>query len=292
MTPDELANILDQLLVELDEGMMMRNEARNRPQVNPSYEFPQDRVQAVQRVRNAVKNLDAKDVAIVYDNAQSVEMMDKEFLCRSSRYFEVALNGAFKEATTRIIRLRYDFPWAVYAMLDFLQNGCYYMYPLLCKQYPHITMLDLHVHGYIIADKYEVRALADYAAKNYLRIAADTLVLDWKFDDPDSYDDSLSMPCVYYLPWDFCAAAEVSRFLDSVVLLWRNTASRQDALRTEVLEMIKACFIKLMRLKSFQFLLANLPDFLHDLYESFGEDGVHIKMLARKHKGFRVTFAA
>lgn len=90
-----------------------------------------------------------------------------------------------------MIRLRCDFPWAVYVMLDFLKNGCYYMYPLLCKQYPRITMLDLHVHGYIIADKYEVHALADYAAKQYLRIVADTLALDWKFDDPDNYDSSL-----------------------------------------------------------------------------------------------------
>ncbi|KAL5405709.1 hypothetical protein PMIN06_012710 [Paraphaeosphaeria minitans] len=308
MTPDEFTAILDPLLVGLDEGMKLRNEARTRPQVNPSHEFPQNRAQAVQRARkwvalsqdpnihadahSVVKSLGAQDVALIYDNGQSVEMMNKEFLCGTSRYFDNALNGEFQEASTRIIRLRHDFPWAVYAMLDFLKNGCYYMYPLLCKQYPRITILDLHVHGYIVADKYELPTLADYSAKHYLRIAADTLALNWQFDDPDNYDNALSVPCVEYLPWDFCAAAEVGRFLDSVVLLWRNTFSRRDALRREVLEMIKACFVKLMRLKSFQFLLNNLSNFLHDLYESFGEDGVHMSMLARKHKGYRVSFAA
>lgn len=100
------------------------------------------------------------------------------------------------------------------------------------------------------------------------------------------------MPCVEYLPWDYCAVAEVSRFLDSVVLLWVHTLSRQDALRKEVLEMIKACFMKLIRLKSFQFLLHNLCEFLHDLYESFGEDGVDIQMLERNQNGYGVTFAA
>ncbi|KAL5385143.1 hypothetical protein DPSP01_004953 [Paraphaeosphaeria sporulosa] len=270
MTPDEFAALLDTLHVGLDEGLKMRNEARNRPQVNHSYGFPQNRAQAVHRVRTAVKNIGAYNVAIVYDNGQSVEMMNREFLCSTSRYFANALNGPFKEASTHIVRLRHDFPWAIYAMLDFLKNGCYYMYPLLCKQYPRITILDLHVHGYIVADKYELSALAEYSAKHYLRIAADTLALNWLFDDPNNYDNSLN----------------------SVVLLWRNTVSRQDALRKEVLEMIKTCFIKLMRLKSFQFLLHNLSDFIHDLYESFGEDGLQIRMLARKHKGYRVSFAA
>jgi hypothetical protein len=98
--------------------------------------------------------------------------------------------STIQEASTRIIRLRHDFPWAVYAMLDFLKNGCYYLYPLLQKQYPRITMLDFHVHAYIIADKYDIPALSDCAAKSYLRMAADCLVLDWQFDDPDFYDDS------------------------------------------------------------------------------------------------------
>lgn len=77
-----------------------------------------------------------------------------------------------------------------------------------------------------------------------------------------------------------------------MVLLWRNTASRGDALRGAVLEMLKERFVDLMRLKSFQWLLNNLADLLHDLYESFGEDGVGVTMLARGHRGWRVTFGA
>jgi hypothetical protein len=98
------------------------------------------------------------------------------------------------------------------------------------------------------------------------------------------------LPCVEYLPWDMCAAAEVSRFLDSTVLLWKNTASRKDSLRREVLEMLKACFIKLMRLKSFQFLLVRLEDFLDDLIESFEEDGLEVRWMMRKVTEHRVTF--
>jgi hypothetical protein len=189
-------------------------------------------------------------------------------------------------------------------MLDFLKNGCYYLYPLLQKQYPRITMLDFHIHAYVIADKYDIPALSDCAAKSYLRMSADCLVLDWKHDDPDFCDDSSKfhifresmsndikdVPRVEYLPWDMCAAAEVSRFLDSAVLLWRNTASRKDPLRKEVLEMLKVCVIKLMRLKSFQFLLVCLDDFLDDLIESFEEDDLEARWMMRKVTEHRVTF--
>lgn len=83
-----------------------------------------------------------------------------------------------------------------------------------------------------------------------------------------------------------CAAAEVSRFLDSTVILWRNTASRNDPLRKEVLEMIKACFIKLMRLKSFQFLFYHLKDFIVDIIEIFMEDGQQIVGMLKEKKGY------
>lgn len=77
-------------------------------------------------------------------------------------------------------------------MLDFFDSGGYHLYSRLREEYPHITMLDLHVHCYIIGDKYDISSLANYAAVNYLRIAADILSLDWQYDDPNYYDDSLS----------------------------------------------------------------------------------------------------
>ena len=49
-------------------------------------------------------------------------------------------------------------------------------------------MLDLHVHCYILADKYDVMALVNYAATNYLTMAADVLALEWREDDPKHYD--------------------------------------------------------------------------------------------------------
>lgn len=55
MTPDDFAAILDPLLVGLGEGMKMRTEALLRPQVNPSHGFPQNRAEAVQRVREYVE---------------------------------------------------------------------------------------------------------------------------------------------------------------------------------------------------------------------------------------------
>ncbi|KAJ4355494.1 uncharacterized protein N0V89_003510 [Didymosphaeria variabile] len=291
---DEDRKIVEHLLAELGISFKKRNEARSRPEVNPSdavnFSPPrlhQSRAQALQRIRKWVKmKLMLSQTAIVYDSGLAFERMDKDFLCSISRYFNNALNGPFMEATTRIIRLRHDFPWAVYAMLDFLRNGSYYMYPVLQQQYPRITMLDLHVHCYIVADKYDIPALANYAAVNYLRIVADVLALDWKFDDPDFYDESENLPCVNYHYWDMCAAAEVSRFLDSVVLLWRNTASSHDALRKVVLEMIMACFIKLMRLKSFQFVFHTFKEFRWDLAESFGEDGLEMSGRKRKENGY------
>ncbi|KAL1604882.1 hypothetical protein SLS60_004422 [Paraconiothyrium brasiliense] len=268
---EEYREIVEHQLAELDISFKKRNEAP---------------------ATLSISDLGPLETAIIYDSGLSFEIMDKGYLCNISRYFSNALNGPFKEATTRIIRLRHDFPWAVYAMLDFLKNGSYYMYPVLLQQYPRITMLDLHVHCYIVADKYDLPALANYAGANCLRIVADALMLDWKFDDPDFYDESESLPCVNYHPYDMCAEAEVSRFLDSVVLLWRNTASSNDALRKEVVDMIKACFIKLMRLKSFQFVFSNLRDFRLDLEKSFGENGLVIMYRARKENGYKVAFEA
>ena len=51
-TLDAFALILEPLLAGLGEGMRLRSEARNKPQVHPLY---QTRAQAVQRVREYVE---------------------------------------------------------------------------------------------------------------------------------------------------------------------------------------------------------------------------------------------
>ncbi|KAF1965640.1 hypothetical protein BU23DRAFT_560889 [Bimuria novae-zelandiae CBS 107.79] len=249
------------------------------------YEAPKD-AEAVpppaegadQSVQGTIHTLGPLDIAIVYDGGQSVQCMNKYFICRISRYFASAFDGNFKEAGTRVIYLRHDFPWGVYAMLDFLKNGTYWMYPRLKEQYPHFTMLDLHVHCYILADKYDILALADYSATNYLRMAAEILSLDWSCDDPDYYDASEDVPFVEYLADDMCAAAEVSRFLNSIALLWGNTPGYDD-LRTSMLQLLSACFIKLMRLKSFQYLLMFLDDFIDDMVMVLSKDDIEVTLL-------------
>ncbi|KAJ4294991.1 hypothetical protein N0V90_006999 [Kalmusia sp. IMI 367209] len=239
-----------------------------------------------------INQLDPREVAIVYNHGSSIEKMNKYFLCDISRYFANAFNGNFKESHSRVIRLRNDFPWAVYAMLKFLKSGSYYMYPRLLVEYPYITMLDLHVHCYILADKYDLVALGNYAMTGYLRIAGDVLSLDWASDDPkyiyepnsgacyryfSIYEDIPSRdddsPLVKYRPDDMCAAAEVDRFLCSIVLLWMSTPSGNDVLRKAALEMIKPCLVKLMRLKHFKMLFNVLEDFEKDLAMSLCDDG-------------------
>jgi hypothetical protein len=69
----------------------------------------------------------------------------------------------------------------------------------------------------------------------------------------------------------------LNSFLDSLVLIWRNTLDRTDMLRQAVLELLKPHISQLMRLKFFQTLLMNMVDFGDNLLHSLAEDGFDIQ---------------
>jgi len=178
-------------------------------------------------------------------------------------------------------------------MLSFIKTGGYALSDDTVLQYPYITILDLHVHCYALADKYDLPALADYAVEHYVRISAAILSLNWATDDPGYNDGSMSNVRYDNLslysygeddhietfdPSDKSAAAEVDRFLNSIVLLWKMTPGTYDGMRKTVLEVMKPCLCKLMRLNYFKELLKHHNTFASDFVESLEMDGWEVEI--------------
>lgn len=69
----------------------------------------------------------------------------------------------------------------------------------------------------------------------------------------------------------------MNRFLHSLVLLWKNTQSRYDVMRTAVLELIKRDLSKLLRVPFFITLTMELVGFGDDVLASLGDDGFEVK---------------
>lgn len=158
--------------------------------------------------------------------------------------------------------------------------------------HPYITMLDLHVHAYIVAEKYKVPKLADYALNKYTTLAYDIVTANFHVDIPavhnvpqDAYGrlmwEAYAPQRLLSTPRDACDRtpnAQIDRFLDSVVLLWRNTKSDKDAMRKVVLELVKMALPKFMRMRFFNTMVAGLEGFAGDLEKSLGEDGIEVEM--------------
>lgn len=84
------------------------------------------------------------------------------------------------------------------------------------------------------------------------------------------------------LPADEAADGEntvtsIDRFLNSLVLLWRNTQPRFDALRKAVLELIKRNLNKLLRVPFFVTVMQEVVGFGDDVVASLGDDGFEVK---------------
>lgn len=180
-----------------------------------------------------------------------------------------------QEGHTRCIRLRDDFPYAIAAMVQFIENDIYAFDPNMRTQYPHITLLDLHIHAYIVGAKYSVHRLCDHAIDEYLNIGRMILSMGIRVRDTDTMD----FPADHspHANTNSPVSSVVNSFLDSLVLIWRNTSHRDDALRDAVLELLKPQLPQLMHLKFFQTLMMEMPGFGDDVVQSLAEDGFDVK---------------
>ncbi|KAI5357128.1 Putative BTB/POZ domain-containing protein [Septoria linicola] len=85
-------------------------------------------------------------------------------ICPQSDYFKKACDGHFKEASKRHIALQEDSSDAVNAMVQFFYKGDY---TEALDQHEDATKLLLHIHVYLIADKYQVSTLQDLARSKF-----------------------------------------------------------------------------------------------------------------------------
>lgn len=182
-----------------------------------------------------------------------------------------------QEARNRCIRLRDDYPCGVKAMLSWVVDGQYSIDFETGLQNQHMTDMDLHIHAYIVADKYDMPNLADYAVEMYIFAAAGILSKELPSDLPNMSTGPVNQHARHITrtphKMDESPSAKVDRFFDSVVLLWKCTGS-DDPFRTTVLEIMKPCLPKLMRLRMFGTLIAELTGFCTDLANSLEDDGL------------------
>ncbi|KAF3052143.1 hypothetical protein E8E11_011421 [Didymella keratinophila] len=229
--------------------------------------------------------LNPNEVVVLFDKGKSLVKADKYPLCSASRIFAQLLDGPFLDhGLTRCIRLRNDFPYAVTTMFHFIETGNYMFDQRAFAAYPLLTVLDFHVHTYLAGSKYGLAAFRDNAINAYVGIAGHELELGFLLTSRNQLSDAqIFMPGFPVMPpLDARADGEATitptdRFLNSLVLLWRNTQSRLDALRKAALELIKRNFGKLLRVPFFVTLLQEIVGFGDDIVASLGDDGFEVK---------------
>ena len=177
-------------------------------------------------------------------------------------------------------------------MLNWIVHGKYMIDYDTAIRNKHLNMLDLHVHAYIIAGKYQVPTLADHTVTEYIGLVADILSSKLPSDLPNMFTGPVNPQPRHITTGpakkDKSAAAEVDRFLNSVVLLWKLTEV-DDLFRKAVLEVIKPCLDKLMRLRMFGTMVAEMRGFFKDLANSLEEDGLEIEAIyPRNEEGLPV----
>ncbi|KAF2681497.1 hypothetical protein K458DRAFT_309413 [Lentithecium fluviatile CBS 122367] len=236
-------------------------------------------------MKEMLDTLGPNEVAIVFARGYQVAKIDKTLLCRQSPFFHAAFTGNFREAEDRCIRLKHDYPGAIKAMMHFLVTGYYGLDADLVRQNGFLTMLDLHIHAYVVADKYRIPDLAEYAINEYRKAVADILAQDFGSDmaGANAKPERSLVESPHFADWR--PSAEVDRFLNSVVLLWKNTPDGIDEMRYTVLELIKPCLAKLARVRMFGALLAELEEFGMDLERSLYEDGLEVVVCGMGAKG-------
>ncbi|KAF1941361.1 hypothetical protein EJ02DRAFT_423075 [Clathrospora elynae] len=233
------------------------------------------------------------EIIISFDKGKQIMKTDKYPLCNESRFFAQMLDSLFIEGHTRCIRLRDDFPYAITALVHFIEMGIYVFNPQMRVQYPNITLLDLHIHAYIVGSKYELPRLCEHAISEYINVCEMILSMGITPDPIDSNSNALvpmygfsndatdpaTQPTFSSAPDPTANAVSniFNTFLDSLVLLWRNTHHRNDPLRQAVLELIKPELNKFMKVRFFTTLMMEMVGFGDDVMHSLAEDGFDIK---------------
>lgn len=168
-------------------------------------------------------------------------------------------------------------------MLHFLETGQYVFDQRAFERFPLLTTLDYHIHVYLVSEKYGIASLRDCVTATYPSIAGCELDLGFLvLGDAQAADAQVTAPGFpVFAPAETgvgtgTVITPIDRFLNSVVLLWRNTRSRDDALRGAVLELIKRDFLKLLRVPFFVTLVREMVGFGEDVVASLGDDGLGI----------------
>jgi hypothetical protein len=217
-------------------------------------------------------------------------------LSAGSRYFKDLLGGPFvvqpisyqrkREVLTRTlqpgktitIRLRNDFPYAVRAMVEFIKTEYYHPHKNMNIDHPTMTMLDLHIHAYLIGIKYGVLKLANLAIKRYIGFG--NKCLSMKPESDCTEDTPINNEQVMETQRDITAMVRI--FLESLAFLWNNTRDRKDVMRTATLKLLKHHYTTLMKIPFFGDLKRELKDFESDLIESLAEDGLQAMSYAAR----------
>jgi hypothetical protein len=191
-------------------------------------------------------------------------------------------------------------------MLDFLTMGFYRPITEMSIRYPLVTLLDLHIHCYLIAVKYSITALASHATNEFLTIAGATIATDFVTGNPDTfsqffnyerhsnssndthpiYEDLTASPPASpsfepgpHDPRDYSPPAQISKLLNAICLLYRHTTTT-DALRPRIVELLKLGLGKLMQLRFFVTMLQRL-DLGPEMVRSLEADGLRVEVEAR-----------
>lgn len=165
-------------------------------------------------------------------------------------------------------------------MLYFIETGHYVFDPRAFAKYPLLTTLDFHIHAYLVSSKYDIPALRDCAVNAYLGIAEHEINLGFLVLS----GGRLSEVQVAAPGFPVTASADglagcdtiitpMDRFLNSLVLLWKNTQSCYDAMRHAVLELVKRDLNKFLRVPFFITLMQEVIGFGDDLVASLEDDG-------------------
>lgn len=185
---------------------------------------------------------------------------------------------------TRCIRLRDDPPYAIRTMLHFIDSGNYIFDQQAFMQLPLLTTLDYHIHTYLVSTKYDIAALEELMVKKYIDFAEQEMTIGFlMLPEPQLADVHFNLPGVpVAAPADEydsfeTAITPLDRFLNSLVLLWRNTQSRYNAMRQAVLELIKHNLNRLLRVPFFVTLMQEVVGFGDDIVASLEDDGFEVK---------------
>jgi hypothetical protein len=172
-------------------------------------------------------------------------------------------------------------------MIEFVDTRNYTFQASMEIEFPTTTLPDLHIHAYLAGTKYDIPALANLALMQYVNFADTVLKMDVGSvlaEDPNV----MAIDRGNFLMT--AGTAIVMSFLESLAFLWKSTPNRFDALRAEVLELLKQYLNSLLRMPFFVTLMQEVTDFGSDLTESLGDDGLEAKMYytpARQVGGIR-----